>query len=779
MTGPLIVFSEYLESERQGDEPGPNRRVYVYDVSTGGYWIALDYHHTSSSVRYGDYRRVSLKSSGVALLGTSLLVWGEGQARRVDLNGYTEAILFRDELIRELKVSPDGRKVAIAYGDTFNLTVLDTATGEALLRLVAGDPRLPLLWTIAEGSGEESTGILTLGDWSADSDAISLAASDGSWDDRHYLPDRLAIVALDGEARVLPEGWLLAPGLRYALRPGERVFPFPGGSSYLWESFDVIEVDTDDVLWTVEVAKGQGIVPSQGSWTSLDRAGGGSATDQYVFFEFGDVRPLHVYEEVDDAASRAVEAWNEGAPAPGVTAYILDLTSGENGVLSRTEWIELRDRDVRVSKACHYGGTQWGRCLLQFEGRVVWEGEPQLIGLVEPGEPFRLRGLTLREWVQPREPPDTPPAEEMVGPLLVYRLMGAESGVGDAGSAPWYRRERVMVHDAGTGRSWRAYDWRVEFGERNPLSLRLARNGFLELEAGTVRFVSPDGEVRAVLLQDVLREREHIGAVDVSPDGGKVAIMLWKDEAPDGFIHPGEGYWPASHTLFVFDLPTGRTIIREEFDFEWTGRVAASDFSTFWSGDGTLLGIVEHAYGGTLFAGIVSTELGVVLDPPAGVTRSRQVSPNIRYAALETCSYASCSGLMIIELGTGRVLHQFDYFGLTDGSTNWTWLPADQFAWSSGSPPDLFDFYYGRLVRGADDAEISILTVSTGEIEVIDSREYIERFESEPRPSDAAPTSRASVECPDDRGRPCQVILDGEVVGEGRWGNVVGFIEID
>ena len=283
------------------------------------------------------------------------------------------------------------------------------------------------------------------------------------------------------------------------------------------------------------------------------------------------MRPLHVYEEVDDAASRAVEAWNEGAPDPGVTAYILDLTSGENGVLSRTEWIELRERDVRVPKACHYGGTQWGRCLLQFEGRVVWEGEPQLIGLVEPGEPFRLRGLTLREWVQPREPPDTPPAEEMVGPLLVYRLMGAESGVGDAGSAPWYRRERVMVHDAGTGRSWRAYDWRVEFGERNPLSLRLARNGFLELEAGTVRFVSPDGEVRAVLLQDVLREREHIGAVDVSPDGGKVAIMLWKDEAPDGFIHPGEGYWPASHTLFVFDLPTGRTLIRGGVRFRVDG----------------------------------------------------------------------------------------------------------------------------------------------------------------------------------------------------------------
>ena len=177
-------------------------------------------------MRYGDYRRVSLKSSGVTLLGTSLLVWGEGQARRVDLNGYTEAILFRDELIRELKVSPDGRKVAIAYGDTFNLAVLDTATGEALLGLVAGDPRLPLLWTIAEGSGEETTGILTLGDWSADSDAISLAASDGSWDDRHSLPDRLAIVALDGEARVLPEGWLLAPASATHFGPESEYSPF-------------------------------------------------------------------------------------------------------------------------------------------------------------------------------------------------------------------------------------------------------------------------------------------------------------------------------------------------------------------------------------------------------------------------------------------------------------------------------------------------------------------------------------------------------------------------
>ena len=292
-----------------------------------------------------------------------------------------------------------------------------------------------------------------------------------------------------------------------------------------------------------------------------------------------------------------------------------------------------------------------------------------------------------------------------------------------------------------------------------------------------MRFVSPDGEVRAVLLEDPLRERERINQVLVSPDGSRVSIMLWKDVAPPGFIHSGGGAWPASHTLFAFDLASGRTIIREEFNYEWNGRVAASAFSATWNQDGTLPGVVEHAYPDVLFAGFVSMERGVFLDAPAGVTSPRQVSPGFDNAASENCSRGRCSSLEIAEFETGRVLHGLDYFGLTDGRRDWTWVSADQFAWSSGQRPDLFDFHHSRLIEGAEQAEISILTISTGDVEVIDSTEYVARFAAQP--ASPAAEARASVQCPDDRGQPCPVLFDGEAVAEGRWANVIGFIEVD
>ena len=391
MAGPLIVLTEYAELPSRGEQPPPNRRAYVYDAGTNKYWAALDYHHSYSSRRLGS-NWVTLDDSTIVVVGASPPVWTDGQVRRVALNGYTEAILFEHDAIRQMKVSPDSEQVAIAYGDPFGLAVLDIATGEGLLQ-IGGDPRLDPLWEIARESDEDTHGLVTLGDWSAASDSLGIAARDGSHDDRLSIPDRVAILNLDGDVRVLPEGRLLTPDLRYSLRPGEHVIPDSFGSGYVWKSVDVIDIDTDEVLWTVDVAQGQGIVPNRGGIRGVN-------PDQYACFEFGDVLPDHKYEDAREAATRAIYPWNGGPPDPGVTARILDLASGETRTLSESGWAELRDQDPLVSKACHFGGS-WDRCLLLFEGRVVWEGEPDLIGLVDHDEPLQLRGLTLLEWARP------------------------------------------------------------------------------------------------------------------------------------------------------------------------------------------------------------------------------------------------------------------------------------------------------------------------------------------------------------------------------------------
>ena len=52
----------------------------------------------------------------------------------------------------------------------------------------------------------------------------------------------------------------------------------------------------------------------------------------------------------------------------------------------------------------------------------------------------------------------------------------------------------------------------------------------------------------------------------------------------------------------------------------------------------------------------------------------------------------------------------------------------------------------------------------------MDSTEYLARF---------YPPPRATTDCPDHPAQPCRILLDGEVVGEGRWPRIIGFIELD
>lgn len=49
-------------------------------------------------------------------------------------------------------------------------------------------------------------------------------------------------------------------------------------------------------------------------------------------------------------------------------------------------------------------------------------------------------------------------------------------------------------------------------------------------------------------------------------------------------------------------------------------------------------------------------------------------------------------------------------------------------------------------------------------------QDYLARFH---------PPPRATTDCPENPGHSCRILLDGEVVGEGRWPTIIGFVELD
>ncbi len=791
--GPLVVLSEGVLFESREDRIC---RVYVADVDTGRFWTPLDYSCALSEVPFG-YDHILLPDYAIELAGTNLVVWSDSEVRLVGLNGHTEALLFEHEAIRELMVSPDGRRVAITHGDRFALTVIDIASGEGVLEVVDGDPRLaPLLETASSLADERLEGLLTLGNWSPDSSALSVRAFDGRPSDELGLPDQVAILTVDGDARVLPRDWLLFPDFRHVLRPGEQIRPFALGpflgGGYLWKSFDVTEADASQSLWTVEGVEGQGIVPADPAMSAI-------GPGQFLFFEAGDVLPADIYESVFEAAGRAQRAWEEGLPDTGLTARLLDLEGGESRELSHVEWVELKARDAPVCSACYYDGTRyfrWPGCFLLFDGQVVWEGYPELIGLIEFGEPLQLQGLVLREWVEPRAPPDTSRPAEVVGPLLVYSLLDAESRTGEEPPVPLLNH-RVVVHDTGTGHTWTAFEQRVPLGHRvvvhdtaaanslgprvpltPPRTLRLwpAGRGLVVLDDAGLRYVALDGTGSRVLI-DELSEIERLSQLVATPGRERIAVLVYRDDTPKDYLHGGEGHWPASYRLLLFDLPSGNILASETLGYPG-GQLHVSPW--------------REEYGGfviTVDAYDVAPDLGI-LDPweavfrllPEGAPLVGHLSPGLRYAVRvwlenrgrywDVSDYGmddeSSGRLEVIDYQTERVLWSVDVASARAHSL-WTWVAPDRLAWASGEIPDLYEA----------GATVSVLTVSTGEVEVMDSAEFTKRPLNTPEKPEPEPEPRASVRCPDDRGQPCQVLLDGEVVGEGRWAEIIGFIELD
>lgn len=241
VTGPLVVFSERLEEgELVGEDRWvETRRVYVYDVGADNYWAAFDYRHAREPAGISS----GYHFSAVRPAGTKLIVWSDGQVRRVGLNGSTEAILFEHDWIRTIKVAPDGTKVALTYGVPRDgevlprgLCVLDTATGAELLHIRYGDA---LLQPLRDAAHAES---FALGAWHADSGSLSLIGRKLAcgWCDP---PAPAAIISLDGGMRMLPEGWVLSPDLRYALRRGEIAGYMAGKHAQpaVREGFDVMD----------------------------------------------------------------------------------------------------------------------------------------------------------------------------------------------------------------------------------------------------------------------------------------------------------------------------------------------------------------------------------------------------------------------------------------------------------------------------------------------------------------------------------------------------------
>ena len=457
--------------------------------------------------------------------------------------------------------------------------------------------------------------------------------------------------------------------------------------------------------------------------------------------------------------------------------------------LSFAEWAALRDQHLRDQRApearvqCHY------TCVVVDGGEIVWQsrGDPRYLGSVHLDAPLALP--TLRPRVGSTRPVEAAPPAAPVGPLLAYRLVGdVEVGAGGGLSTP----VRVVLEDLATGESWRAYEWHAgfdayeplrvtpdwccvlvdgevlrygaSFGKYEPLRVFPARNGFVEVEGGTVRHVTVDGARQPVLLADYpLAHNEMIGSVEVSPDGTHVAVMLYQNE--EAFWGPGEGPWPpAVYTVYVFDLATGSRVLEKRYDIDPTqhSQWGASAYEFRWSDDASLLGVFEWGYERSALRGLLSTETGVFTERTLRIYDGRsdygRLSPSLRYLALE-----DRDELTVKESLTGRVLHQ------VDGAQYWTWMPGDRLAWSRA-----FRFSRGELVRDVRRDDVSILDVAAGDLLVVDSSEF-SRHVSPDVPEHAG----ATVECEDERSLPCRVVRHGEVLAEGMEALVLGVIELE
>ena len=722
VTGPLIVFSDrlgdvtWVGDDRQRVE---TRRVYVYDLGADKYWAAFDY-----------------QDAVIELAGTSLIVWTEGQLRRVGLNGYTEAVLWESDSAEEveLKASPDGTKVALRHGGT--LRVLDVATGEELLRLPSA---------------------LRLGNWHADGQSLSTTGG----------PDgQTVLVSLDGTQRELPEGWQLSPDLRHAVRfTGTRPASSVGG--FAGESFEVIDVQGEAVLTTVVPENHPLLIPYEVGTVAIIGYGWygngwSSSPDRYLYFEgtAGAGKYSNQYQLMLPDWEYGTSIWWDEEYYGVMEPRILDVSTGEHRALSRAQWHSIQHERLRYE--CDWSWWSESRpdlppCLLSYGKEFSQKGvDIRAIGVVETA-PATLRGITpVERWRQP-DVPVLSDREDMVGPILVWSVQGDTGyALDDHSSLRAYDQRNLMLYDEGTGKTW-GYSLPKQFYHpyHENLQVEVVKDGFIMWEwDGTMSYVGLSSGIPRTIIADT---DEGIN-VTASPDKSMIVVS-----------------WIVDRPVYVYSFPSGKSV----FSFEKNEVPISSDSYCYgghdsdehdsagpddiiverWGLKGDSLVLATVGYTCRQLLGVMSLA-GTYVNRSA-LACEACLSPDLRYFLGEEGIFDAETGKPIWSLDIST-WHYRDY-------DSWTWASPEHFAWSSGGWQSRFNFRF-LFDYGDELSEISVLHVPTGEVEVMDSAEYLARFHPEPR---------VRAECPDDRTQPCRVLLDGEVVGEGLWASIIGFIELE
>ena len=757
----LAVFSTQVSETLTADGWEWTRRVYVLDVGAGTYWRVFDYPYEWTA-------RVLTAN------GSILFADGE-RVRRFAPDGRDETVLYEGAAIHELSVSPDGAKVAVLQGGGV-LTILDVATGAHIAQ--------------RDGFAERSLGI-----WSSASDRIAVV--DKGW--QEWLESDVAILDLHGGLRVPPPDLgNLSPDFRHAIR-------IHIDGSGVASGFDVIELESGRAVHTVTAEADTFVVPWPGwqfgpdrfAWFEMSRRIGDSPCAFDLTMrprEAGSVTAAVDCMDPISIADGDIDWWEEGFTGEDavVGPRILNIASGAISKPAQDEWRRMRTDATRLSTRQRCGFSKVAAvCNLFYEGRPIWTGPAlKAAGLIELDGPFAPRGVEVRPVPHPSAPQAPPARAEMAGPLLVWsEAAGHEAEAGADGAERFHGLRRVMVHDAGTGRSWRALDYRYPppyyvtdlnpgfVNSRPDTQVQAGRAGFTVWvedgwNAGSVRYVSLEGR------ETTLVEHRAIRGVLLSPSGERAVVQIGLDDS--------------DAALLIFDLPSGRLNRRvarsdlearllppDEWRDLWPGEselIAIHLESARWSADETAFSVVgvrsEYDGGGVIGysrTGVLSLD-GAFRRLPPGVT-DQALSPDFRHIARgrnndgEYVAYHWVN-LDIVDVVSGRVVRSVGV-GEQSGSPNtaddWGWTADGRFAWSPG--------YQSRASASPDDeAEahpIRVLDVRSGEIERVAPREH---FAGE----------RATVSCPDDDpvGR-CSILLDGEVVGRGQWAEVVGVVALD
>ena len=390
--------------------------------------------------------------------------------------------------------------------------------------------------------------------------------------------------------------------------------------------------------------------------------------------------------------------------------------------------------------------------------------------MIEARGSLELRGIEPVAVVREVPAPPRPARDEMVGPLLAYEVHGEyEYHHGEGRPDPRATR-RMIVHDEGTGRNWLAFTYRNWLAHGySPGAAQPALGGFVaEIEQRLV-YYALDGQTRT------LHERWP-EAFRVSPDGRKLAVSH--------YVGSDGTEWVPSDVI-VLDLPTGDRTLRLTSD-EIVAAVGLDADATWsvslpgagaWTADSAriVVGMLDwrdeyHEPTESLI--VVRTDGAGRLLPcylPACLSPDGRYIVRGRDGAGHEYGPGSWRSFDIIDFETDRVLWTAGTPSLLE-RYHWEWASASHFAWSSGGSGSAFIFDGYRLPRGATRAEVAVRHVTTGEVEVMDSTEYLTRFH---------PPSRATTECPPHPAQACRILLDGEVIGEGRWPRIIGFIELD